>query len=301
MSSGRFRLIPSASLVEDFAQTVVSGLLLGAVLSLIAVGLTLIFGVVDIVNFAHGEFVMAGMYVAFFSWSLWDLDPLVSLPLSALAVGLVGVIAYATFVRHAMRGTLLSQIFVTFGLLIFLRGAAQWLFSSNFRGIQNSVLTGLGFSVGGISLPGPQLAAAIGSLIGTGALGWFVFRTRAGKALRATSQDREAAAMIGINPHRMFALAWFLGGCATGAAAGLVAAYQPVHPNAGVAFGLTAFVIVALGGFGSIAGAFIAAFLVGLLENVAGFYLPAEYKDLWIFLLFLVVVLVRPQGLLGTR
>jgi branched-chain amino acid transport system permease protein len=287
--------------VGDFVQTVVSGLLLGAVLSLIAVGLTLIFGVMDIVNFAHGEFVMVGMYVSFFSWSILGLDPLLSLPLSSLAVGLLGVLAYVTFVRHAMRGTLLSQIFVTFGLLIFLRGAAQSLFTSNFRGIQSNLLTGLGFSIGGISLPGPQLAAAIGSLIGTGALGWFVWRTRTGKALMATSQDREAAAMIGINPHRMFALAWFLGGCATGVAAALVAAYQPVHPNAGIAFGLTAFVIVALGGFGSIGGAFIAAFLVGLLENIAGFYLPAEYKELWIFFLFLIVVLIRPQGLLGRR
>jgi len=287
--------------VEAFAQTVVSGLLLGAVLSLIAVGLTLIFGVVDVVNFAHGEFVMVGMYVAFFAWSITGLDPLLSVPLSAVAVGLLGVLAYVTFVRHAMRGTLLSQIFVTFGLLIFLRGAAQALFTSNVRAIRGSLLTGIGFSLGGVSVPGPQLAAAVGSLVGTGALGWFVWRTRAGKALMATSQDREAAAMLGINPHRMFALAWFVGGLATGAAAALVAAYQPVHPNAGVAYGLTAFVIVALGGFGSIGGAFIAAFLVGLLENIAGFYLPSEYKELWIFLLFLIVVLTRPQGLLGRR
>lgn len=287
--------------MEAFVQTVVSGLLLGAVLSLIAAGLTLIFGVVDIVNFAHGEFVMVGMYVAFFAWSITGLDPLLSVPLSAVAVGLLGVLAYVTFVRHAMRGTLLSQIFVTFGLLIFLRGAAQALFTSNVRGIQGSLLSGIGFSLGGVSVPGPQLVAAVGSLVGTGALGWFVWRTRAGKALMATSQDREAAAMLGINPHRMFALAWFVGGLATGTAAALVAAYQPVHPNAGVAYGLTAFVIVALGGFGSIGGAFIAAFLVGLLENIAGFYLPSEYKELWIFLLFLIVVLTRPQGLLGRR
>lgn len=287
--------------MEAFAQTIVSGLLLGAVLSLIAVGLTLIFGVVDIVNFAHGEFVMVGMYVAFFAWRIIGLDPLFSVPLSALAVGLLGVLAYGTFVRNAMRGTLLSQIFVTFGLMIFLRGAAQALFTSNFRGIQGSVLTGIGFSLGGVSVPGPQLAAAVGSLVGTGALGWFVWRTRAGKALMATSQDREAAAMLGINPHRMFALAWFVGGLATGTAAALVAAYQPVHPNAGVAYGLTAFVVVALGGFGSIGGAFIAAFLVGLLENIAGFYLPSEYKELWIYLLFLIVVVARPQGLLGRR
>jgi branched-subunit amino acid ABC-type transport system permease component len=119
--------------------------------------------------------------------------------------------------------------------------------------------------------------------------------------MMATSQDREAASMLGINPHRMFALAWFLGGLATGVAAALVAAYQPVHPTAGLAYGLTAFIIVALGGFGSIGGAFVAAFLVGLLENLAGFYLPSEYKEVWIFLLFLIVVVLRPQGILGRR
>jgi branched-chain amino acid transport system permease protein len=287
--------------MEAFAQAIVSGLLLGAVLALIAVGLTLIFGVVDIVNFAHGEFVMVGMYVAFFAWSLWGLDPLFSVPIAALAVGALGVLSYVTFVRPAMRGTLLSQIFVTFGLLIFLRGSAQALFTSNFRGVQTTVMSGLGFSIVGVSVPGPQLASAVGSLAGTAAIGWFVWRTRTGKALMATSQDREAAAMLGIDPHRMFALAWLIGGLATGAAAAFVVAYQPVHPNAGIAYGLTAFVIVALGGFGSIGGALIAAFLIGLLENLAGFYLPTEYKEIWIFALFLLVVLLRPQGLLGRR
>jgi branched-chain amino acid transport system permease protein len=287
--------------MEVFAQTIVSGLLLGAVLGLIAVGLTLIFGVVDIVNFAHGEFLMVGMYVAFFAWSLWGIDPLFAVPLSALGVGILGVISYLTVVRPAMRGTLLSQIFVTFGLLIFLRGAAQALFSSNFRGVQGAILGDVGFSLGGVSVPGPQLVAAIGSLIATGGIGWFVWRTRVGKALMATAQDREAAAMLGINPHRMFALAWFVGGIATGVAAGLIVSYQSVHPNAGIAYGLPAFVIVALGGFGSIGGALAAAFLVGLIENMAGFYFPSEYKELWIFLLFLIVVIARPQGLLGRR
>jgi branched-chain amino acid transport system permease protein len=162
-------------------------------------------------------------------------------------------------------------------------------------------MSDFGFSVAGVSVPGPQLVAGVGSLIGTAGLGYFVWRTRVGKALMATSQDREAAAMLGIHPQRMFALAWLLGGLATGAAAALVAAYQPVHPTAGVAYGLTAFVVVALGGFGSIGGALVAALLVGLLENLAGFYLPTEYKELWIFVLFLAVVVIRPQGILGKR
>ncbi len=287
--------------METALQTLISGLLLGCVLALVAVGLTLIFGVVDVVNFAHGEFVMAGMYVAFFAASFLGLDPVLAVPLAAVAVGVLGVGSYVTVVRPAMRGTLLSQIFVTFGLLIFLRGLAQFAFGSNFRAIGQSWLADVRLEIAGAFVPGPQLAAAIGSLLGTLAIGWFVFRTRTGRALRATSQDREAAAMVGIDTNRMFAMAWLIGGAATGVAASLVAIYQPIHPNAGVAFGLTAFIIVALGGFGSIGGAFLAALLVGVLENAAGVYFDPAYKQLWIFVLFLVVLFVRPQGLLGRR
>ncbi len=285
--------------MEVLPQLIVNGLLLGAVLALVAVGLTLIFGVVDIVNFAHGEFVMVGMYVAFFAWAILGLDPLLAIPLAAAAIGLLGVVSYLTFVRPAMRGTLLSQIFVTFGLLIFLRGAAQALFSSNFRAIGGSGILGVRLSVAGVSIPGPQLVAAVGSLLGTAAVGWFVFRTRPGRALMATSQDRQAAILMGIDANRMFALAWLVGGAATGVAAALVAVYQPIHPNAGLAFGLTAFIIVAMGGFGSIGGAFLAAMMVGLLENLAGFYFATSYKELWLFVLFVVVLILKPQGLLG--
>lgn len=287
--------------MEFVLQIVINGLLLGSVLALVAVGLNVIFGVVDVVNFAHGEFVMVGMYTAFFAWSIFGLDPVLSVPLTVAVVGVLGVLSYVTFVRPAMRGTLLSQIFVTFGLLIFLQGAAQVAFGSNFRAIPGSWLSGTNLELWGAFIPGPQLAAAGGSLLGTLTIGWFIFRTRTGRALQATSQDREAAAMIGINTNRMFALAWLIGGGATGLAASLVAVYQPIHPNAGLAFGLTAFIIVALGGFGSIAGAFIAALAVGILENAAGVYFSPAYKQLWIFALFLAVLFVRPQGLMGRR
>lgn len=285
--------------MSEFIQAVANGLLLGSVLALVAVGLTVIYGVVDIVNFAHGEFVMAGMYVTFFAWSGLGLDPLLALPLAAVGVGAIGLLAFFTVVRPAMRGTLLSQIFVTFGLLIFMRGLAQTLFGPDFRAVRDSFLRSQRLVLGDIVLPGPQLAAAVGSLIFTGAIGWFIWRTTTGKALQATSQDRDAALMMGINPNKTFALAWLIGGAATGVAAALVAVYQPIHPNAGLAFGLTAFIIVALGGFGSIGGAFTAAFAVGVLESVAGFYFAPAYKEIWPFVLFLIVMVVRPQGLAG--
>lgn len=287
--------------MEHLPQVLANGLLLGLVLALVAVGLTLIFGVVDVVNFAHGEFVMVGMYTAFFAWSLFGLDPVLSIPIAAVMVAALGLAIYASFVRPALRGTLLSQIFVTFGLLVFLRGLAQLLFGPNFRAVSDSILSGSSVSLLGVSLPRPQLAAALGSLVGTAIISWFVWRTRTGHALMATAQDREAAVMMGIDANRMFALAWIIGGAATGAAAALLASYQPIHPTAGVVFGLTAFIVVAMGGFGSVGGALIAALLVGLIENAAGFYLTPAYKHVWVFGLFILVMLVRPQGLLGRR
>ena len=287
--------------MDFLPQVIVQGLLGGASLALVAVGLTLIFGVVDIVNFAHGEFVMVGLYTSLIAWTALGLDPLVSLPLAAIAVGALGLISYIVFVRHAMRGTLLSQIFVTWGMLILFRGLAQYFFGSDFERITTAFLTDIRWNVAGVIIPANKAAAAVGSLLGTGAVGWFVWRTRTGKALMATSQDREAASLMGINDHRMFALAWLVGGAATGFAAGLLAAFQPIHPDAGVAFGLTAFIIVALGGFGSIGGALIAALIVGMLENVAGFYINPSLREVWPFALFLVVLIARPQGLLGKR
>lgn len=285
--------------MRDLIQVTANGLMLGSVLALVAVGLTVIYGVVDIINFAHGEFVMAGMYVGFFAWSVTGLDPLLSVPLAAIATGAIGTVAFFTVVRPALRGTLLSQIFVTFGLLIFMRGLAQTLFGADFRAVRDSWLRGRRLVIGDVVLPGPQLAAAAGSLLFTGAVGWFIYRTRTGKALQATSQDREAAVMMGINPNMVYGVAWALGGATTGVAAALLSVYQSVHPNVGLAFGLTAFIIVALGGFGSIGGAFVAAFLVGLIQNVGGYYFDTAYKELWIFVLFIAVMIARPQGLLG--
>jgi len=283
--------------MSDLIQVIVNGLLLGSLLAVVAVGLTVIYGVGDIINFAHGEFVMAGMYVAFFMWEGLGVDPVLALPVSAIVVGAIGLVAFFTVVRPAMRGTLLSQIFVTFGLLIFMKGLAQTLFGSEFRAITESWLRSTRLVIAGIVMPGPQLTAAAGSLIFTGAIGLFIWRTRTGKALQATSQDRGAAVLMGISPNRMYALAWLVGGAAVGVAAALVAIYQPIHPNAGLAFGLTAFMVVALGGFGSIGGAFGAAFAVGLLENVMGFYFNPAYKEMWLFVLFLIVMFIRRQGL----
>lgn len=284
----------------DFIQTVLNGLLLGGVFALAAVGLTLVFGVMDVVNFAHGDFIMLGMYVGFFSWSLFGLDPLVAIPISAVVLAIVGTLVYLGVIRPVLGKSPLSQVIVTFGLLVFLRGLAQFLWTPNDHSVQNPFVGDLRLVVGGVVVGGPQLVAAAGALVCTGAVAWFVNRTESGRALRAAGEDPAGAALMGINPDRMYALSWLLAGTTTGVAGALLINQFSVSPLAGATFGLISFVVVALGGFGSVAGAALAGLLVGVVYGLVGRYASA-YATAAALAIYLVVLVARPQGLRGTR
>ena len=284
--------------MEIVAQTVASGVLLGLILALSAAGLTLIWGVMDIVNFAHGDFLMLGMYASFFAWAVLGLDPLLALPGVVAALGLFGVVVYLGVIRPVLRGSVLAQIFATFGLGILLRGVAQFVFTADYRQIGDTMATG-SFAVGPVHLGLPQTIAALGALIVSGLLFALLDRTTVGTALRATAEDRSAAERMGIDTRRMFALAWAVGAGCVGAAAGLLAIYFPIFPDVGAVFGLLAFVTVALGGFGSVGGAMLAGVLIGVVTSVAGLIFDPAYKFTVAYLLYLVVLVIRPQGLLG--
>jgi branched-chain amino acid transport system permease protein len=279
-------------------QTVLSGLLIGLVYALVAVGLTLIFGVMDIVNFAHGEFLMLGMYASFWGFALLRLDPLFTLPFTALGLFAVGVVVYRLVIRRITDAPMLSQVFTTFGLMILLRGVAQYLWKPDFRSVGRSVVSG-SLSVGGLSFGLPMIVAAAGAVLTTGAVWWFLRRTRLGAALEATAADKEAAALMGIDAQKMFALAWGIGAACAGVAGALLSTSYPVFPEVGASFILVAFVLVALGGFGSVTGAFWAGILVGIVEVVGGFLWDPAYKMVLVLGLYLLVVWLRPQGLLG--
>lgn len=284
----------------DLAQAALNGLLIGAVFALVAVGLTLIFGVMDIVNFAHGELLMLAMYATFFAWSLLGLDPLLALPIAATTLAAVGFLTYRGMIRPVLGKPMLSQIMVTFGLLTLLRGAAQFLWSPNTRTVPDPLVGDLRLELGELAFGGPQLVAAFGALVCTGCVWWFVTRTELGSALQATGEDAAAASLLGIDPDRINALAWVIAGGTVGIAGALLMNSYSVSPEAGASFGLIAFVTVALGGFGSVLGAGIAGLALGVVQGVVGLYAPA-YALAALLALYLAVVLVRPQGLLGTR
>lgn len=285
--------------LELLVQTLVNGLLIGFVFALVAVGLTLIFGMVEIVNFAHGEFLMLAMYTSFWMWSMYALDPLVSLPISTLALVLLGIATHKVIIRRILHAPMLAQIFATFGLMVFLRSLAQFLWTPNFRVIQHSSVSDVRLDLAGIFVGMPQLVAAIGAVATFAFIYWFVEKTEVGRALMATAEDRDAAALMGIDADRMFTLTWAIGAGCVGVAGALLSTFYYIHPEVGSVFGLTAFVVVALGGFGSIPGAFIAGVLVGIVQVMAGLLLAPSLKFAVVLAIYLLVVLLRPQGLLG--
>jgi branched-chain amino acid transport system permease protein len=278
-------------------QVLVGGLLLGAVYALFASGLTLIWGMMNFINFAHGEFVMLGMYVALvITWM--HAGPEAFGPAATVALFLLGVLVYLGLIKHVLRGPMLSQILSTFGLALLLRYSAFAIFKSDFRTLPDSWLAGT-IDLGGIYVVKPQLVA--GLIAGLLALGMHLLLTRTalGSRLLAVAEDRNAAMLMGIRPDRMQALAWGLSAASAGIAGALLANVYPFSPEVGQTFALTAFVVVALGGFGSVPGAMIAGIAIGLVEALAAYRLGPIYKDVVVYGLFVAVLWVRPQGLLG--
>jgi branched-chain amino acid transport system permease protein len=283
---------------EILLQTLLSGVLIGLVYALVAVGLTLIFGVMDIVNFAHGEFLMLGMYASFWLFALYALDPIFTLPITTLMLFALGAAVYRVVIRRIIRASMLAQIFTTFGLMVLFRGVAQFLWKPDFRSVENSLLSRT-VRLGALQFGLPQIVAAAGAVGATLFIWWFLNRTRVGAALEATAADREAAQLMGIPTQRMFTLAWAIGAGCAGVAGALLSTFYPVFPEVGANFVLIAFVVVALGGFGSVTGAFFAGIIVGVVEVVGGFLIGPQLKLALVLLLYLLVVLLRPQGLLG--
>jgi len=283
---------------EVLLQGIVSGLLMGLVYALIAAGLSLIFGLMEIVNFAHGEFLMLAMFSTYWAWALWRLDPIVSLPLTAAALFLLGVATYLGLIRWIIGAPMLAQIFATFGLAIFLRSAAQALWGVDFQLVKDPLIQGR-ISLGGVFIGMPQLAASVGALLAFVFLNWFISRTETGLALQATAQDRQAASLMGINTQRMFALGWGIGSACVGVAGVLLTIFFYVFPDVGSSFALLAYVTVALGGFGNVPGTLVAGVVVGLIEALGGLLIAPALKYVAVFLVYLLVVLWRPQGLFG--
>ena len=298
-------------------KAVVAGLLMGLVFGLVALGLTIIFGVMDIVNFAHGEFLMVGMYAGFLTATIFKVDPLFGLPVAAVVGYMLGVVCYYVLIRLLLRGPMVAQLFGTFGLMLFLRNLALMIMVSEPLSVHQGVLVGKSFVFGpGIVIELTKLAAGVLSLGAFAAMWWMLNRTRVGRALTATALDAQAARYMGVPTEKMNALAWGLGGSTVTVAGALLVNFWPVDPNVGLLFTMIAFTTVALGGFGSVPGAAFAGLIVGILINLAPIWDACctfigsdtlrgvqlhQFKYSFVYLAYFLIMVFRPRGLFGWK
>ncbi|MBL7203420.1 MAG: branched-chain amino acid ABC transporter permease [Desulfobacteraceae bacterium] len=294
-----------------------AGLLIGMVLALVALGLTIIFGVMDIINFAHGEFLMIGMYTGLLTAQGLGIDPVLTLPVAGLVGFLLGIICYFGFIKFILRGPMVAQLLGTFGLMLFLRNLALLIFGSEDRAVHHGILVGKSFDIGmGVIVPATKLACAGLSVAAFVAVWLLMNRTKVGKALTATSLNAQGARYMGISTERMNALAWGIGGASVTIAGALIVNFWSVNPFIGLLFTMIAFAIVALGGFGSVPGAFFAGLVVGMITELPGFWdfftytfeadwmvdIPmTSFKYMWVYLAYFVIMVVRPRGLFGWK
>ena len=209
---------------EIILQAIVTGLMMGLIYALIAAGLSLIFGLMDIVNFAHGEHLMLSMFSSFWLWSLFGIDPIFSIPITILLMAICGILTHYFLIRYILKAKMLIQICATFGLSIFIRSIAQLLWTPDFRNVENPLLEGR-LEIGSVFIGQPQLIASLVCLVAFIALYLFVTKTETGLALQATAQDRHAAEILGIPSNKMFAIGWAIGLGCVGIAGGMMANY----------------------------------------------------------------------------
>jgi branched-chain amino acid transport system permease protein len=284
--------------LDAILQTSLSGLFMGSVYALIAIGFTLVFGVTNIVNFAHGHIVMGAMFVTYLLFKTANVDPYVSLIVVLPLFFALGALLYTVVIQRIVEAPHSAHMMVTLGLLIFFENVANLFFGSDLRGITTTYTTS-SFIVGDISIPIARLGAAAVSLAAVVVLALFLHRTSLGKAIRASANNREGAALVGIDVGRVYLIAFSLGTAAAALAGAVIMPFSLVSPFVGSEFILKAFVIAVLGGLGSVAGALVGGLLIGFVEALSSLYISASLGNAIVFAILIAVLLYRPWGIFG--
>ena len=285
--------------MSNFVQVLIDGILSGLLYALVAAGLSMMWGVMAVINFAHGEFLMVAMYLCYWIGEILGIDPLFSWIAGGIFLFLIGALTYKLIIKNSLGKAAMAPLLATFGLSMLLKNFCMNRFTPNFRLLSGTIMEGKTFHFAGAIVSVPQLVTAIFSLAVLLGVYWLIKKTRVGWAIQATAMDKEAAELMGIDTENIYLLVFGIGGACVGVAGGLMTTYLAVHPEVGGLFSLIAFVVVALGGFGSIPGALFAALLIGLVESFAGFYIAAVVKYVAVFAIYLVVIMIRPKGLFG--
>jgi branched-chain amino acid transport system permease protein len=286
--------------MDIYLQLALSGLFIGGIYALISVGLTLVFGVLRVVNFAHGEYLTVAMFMTYFLFSRAGIDPFVASIIVVPLMFVLGLLTERILIRPTLEAPHVVQVFVTFALSLFLQNLLLALFTSDFRAIRTSYATAA-FQLGPLYVSWLRLTVFIAALALSGGLAAFLKYSYMGNAIRATAQDRRSARLVGIDVDRVYAFTFALGCALVGAAGVLLSPLFPVNPYSGADMILISFVIVVLGGMGSIAGAVLAGLLIGVVESFSGYFLGGEMKQFVYFVFFMLILAVRPVGFFGRK
>jgi branched-chain amino acid transport system permease protein len=279
-------------------EAIINGLLLGGVLALLSLGLNLIFGVIDVVWIVYAEIVMSAMYAVYWLHNYYGWPLFLAFAAAIMIAALIGVLVHVVVIEPILGSAPINQLLATGGLLFFLQSLATLLFGTEFRnlGVRLPVL-----ELAGLYISFSRLIAFVVALIGAVILYLFLARTYLGTAIRAISQDREIMGLMGVNERRVYVITSAIGGGLAGLAACLLVLQYDVHPFIGLTFGPITFMICVLGGLGNMIGGFIAAFIMSQIIAIGGFFFSAEIAEVLAFVFFIVMILIRPQGILGKK
>jgi len=280
------------------AQAVINGIMIGGVYALTAIGLSLIWGVMEIVNFAHGEYLMAAAFFSYVFWSYMGLDPLISLPLIVIIFLFIGFATQKFVMKKLMDSPTLITIAATFALSLIMRYGFFVVFKPDYRVIKNHILQGA-IHLDSISIPIAKLMTLIIALVTITILFSFLKYTKKGKAIRATAQDREVAQSLGVNVDEIFLITWGLGISCVAVAGIMLSTFYYVFPLMGITFVLIAFASVALGGFGSVHGAVFGGLVIGIIQQLGGAFVSPALKDVFVYAAFILVLMFKPMGFFG--
>jgi branched-chain amino acid transport system permease protein len=286
--------------MESLISVIVIGLLVGCLYALVSVGLTLTYGVLRVVNFAHGEFMMIGMYAVYLLQQNLGLDPYLSWPIATVVVMALAAIAYVFVIKPTVESAHVVQGFVTLGLSLVLQNVAQVLFSSHIVNT-SSFLGEQSATLGFLQLPYTYVASAGAAVVVTLLLWIWLQRTDLGKAVRATAQNPVAARLQGINDNTVYLWTFVLGTGLAGLGGAIFSPIYSTYPTVGFGIMLVAFVVVVLGGMGSLPGAFLGALIIGVVEALTSYLIGPDARQVVYFLVFVGVLVLRPNGLFGIR
>ncbi len=283
---------------ETIIQLIINGILVGGIYALISIGLTLIFGVLEIINFAHGEFVMLSMYCCYWLFYLAGIDPYISLIIVMPLFFFIGMAVQRIIIQPIINAPPLNQIFATVGLSIVMMNAALVVFKADYRTVK-TIYAAKTIKAAGMMISFPRLMAFVVALAIIAALFLFLKKTYTGKSIRALAQQRRAAMLMGINVYRTYQIAFGIGIATVGAAGAMLIPVYYAFPSVGHLFVLTAFVVVILGGYNSLIGSLVGGLIIGIVESFSGFYLSPHLKEAVYFVIFIFILLFRPTGLFG--